>query len=77
MKEIRAIARRMRPHRGLALLALVVFAATGYVACGGDDRAFGNGGSDATDDVTNVDDTADDTSDTPPDTNDDTPSTND
>jgi hypothetical protein len=77
MQEIRAIARRLRPHRGLALLALVVFAATGYVACGGDDRAFGSGPDSNADDVIVVDDTANDTADDTSDTTDDTSDTTD
>ncbi|MGZ3417651.1 MAG: hypothetical protein ACXVEF_10325 [Polyangiales bacterium] len=72
------------------LLALVVFAATGYVACSGDDRVFGAGGdSSSSDDVISVDDTTsgsdttdpgdttDDTDDTNHDTKDDVPSTSD
>ena len=87
MRDYQLLVRRLRPHRGVMLLALVVFAATGYVACSGDDRTFGSGGtggddtsvsSDGTgadvEDDTNKDDTEDDTT---VDTNkDDSPSTN-
>ena len=88
MRDYQLLVRRLRPHRGVMLLALVVFAATGYVACSGEDRVFGGGGSGAEDDSTAVSDgigvdVADDTNqddtnkdDTQDDSKDDTVTTN-
>lgn len=77
MRDVAALIRRVRPHRGIMLLALVVFSATSYIACGGDDRVFGNGGSDTSTDVVDDDTATDSPADSPADTIDDSPSTND